>query len=190
VIARVADSDGTATAWTVIKGLAFAVVNRAEVANISLGSVDGIPALTDVLDWCELNRLLVVSGSGNANTGRAFYPARISKVICVTGLDPDNLKAAFSNWDGKARSAAPATGIVSQWWDGHMGVWSGTSFSSPMAAGAIADCLRRVGPNLPLGLMRDVIEQSGRNLDALNPDYSGELGTLLDVQRLNSMLGG
>jgi subtilisin family serine protease len=190
VIARVADSDGSASAWTIIKGLAFAVVNRAEVANISLGSAERIPALTDVLDWCEANHLLVVSGSGNANVDRAFYPARISKVICVTGLDPQNIKADFSNWDGAARSAAPATGIVSQWWDGHMGVWSGTSFSAPMVAGAIADCLRRISPNVDLGDIRDVVEVSGRDLDVLNPDFRGELGTLLDVQRLNLMLGG
>jgi hypothetical protein len=190
LIARVADSDGTASAWTVIKGLAFAVVNGAEVANISLGSVEGIPALNDVLDWCEDRNLLVVSGSGNGNVDRALYPARISKVICVTGLDPQNIKADFSNWDGAARSAAPATGIVSQWWDGQWGIWSGTSFSAPMVAAAVADCLRRQQISVPVDQIRDLVEESGRSLDELNPDYRGELGTLLDIQRLNELFGG
>lgn len=189
LIARVADSDGNATAWTIVQGLAFAATHGAEVANISLGSTQAIPALSDVADWCEENDLLVVSGIGNDNTGRALYPARITKVVCVSGLLPDNRKADFSNWDGHCDSAAPATGIVSQWWNGQMGTWSGTSFASPMVAAAVADCLRRTTPQ-PLGFLRDAVVNSGRNIDALNPAYGGELGTLLDIQSLNSAIVG
>lgn len=189
LIARVADSDGNASAWTIVQGLAFAVTHSAEVANISLGSTDPIPALSDVADWCEENQLLVVSGIGNDATNRALYPARVTKVVCVSGLLPDNRKADFSNWDGHCASAAPATGIVSQWWDGHMGTWSGTSFSSPMVAAAVADCLRRTTPK-PLGFLRDAVATSGQNIDGINPDYAGKLGTLLDVQNLNSTIVG
>lgn len=189
VVARIADSDGIATAWTIVEGLAFAATHGAEVANMSLGSPYQIAALTDVMDWCEERHLLVVAGIGNANRSTAFYPARVSKVVCVAGLYPDSTKAAFSNWDGSTRSSAPATGIVSQWWDGHMGTWSGTSFSSPMVAGAIADCLRRTG-TLSLSTIRTAIKNSGDNIDALNPFYQGKLGTRLDIQQLNAYLQG
>jgi subtilisin family serine protease len=190
LIARIADSDGNATAWTVTQGLAFAVVNGAEVANLSMGSTEAIPALSDVMDWCEENRLLVVAGIGNDDTDRALYPARITKVVCVSGLDPVNVKADFSNWDGHCDSAAPATGIISQWWDGHMGTWNGTSFSSPMVAAAIADCLRRTPGPQPLGAIRDAVTNSGRNINNLNPQFEDELGTLLDIQRLNQFIVG
>jgi hypothetical protein len=189
VIARVADSYGDATAWTLIEGLAFAVTSGAEVANISLGSPNRIVALTDVMDWCEENNLLVVAAIGNAGLRQAFYPAQISKAICVAGLNPDNTKAAFSNYDGSVRSSAPATGIVSQWWNGQMGVWSGTSFSSPMVAASIADCLRRNAFG-QLSLVRNAVKTSGRNIDPLNPDYRGELGTLLDFVNLNATISG
>jgi subtilisin family serine protease len=188
IIARVADSDGQATAWTLIEGLAFAVTHGAEVANVSLGSPNQVPALRDVMDWCEESHLLVVSGIGNADQGNAYFPAAIRKVVCVTGLNPNNTKAVFSNWDGTSRSAAPATGIVSQWWDGHMGIWSGTSFSAPMVAAAAADCLRRSAGPIALDTLRGAIQSSGKNIDSLNQPYRGELGTLLDIQSLDATL--
>lgn len=190
VIGRIADSDGNATAWNLVQGLAFAVVSGAEVANVSMGSTEAIPALSDVMDWCEENRMLVVAGIGNDNVDRALYPSRITKVVCVSGVDPQNVKADFSNWDGHCDSAAPATGIISQWWDGHLGTWNGTSFSGPMVAAALADCLRRAPGPLPLDTLRDAIVLSGRNIDNLNPQFERELGTLLDIQKLNQRLNG
>lgn len=187
IIARVADSDGVATAWTIIEGLAFAETHGAEVANISLGTPNQIAALSDVIDWCEDNNLLVVAGIGNADSRDAMFPARYSAVICVAGLNPDNTKASFSNWDGKTNSAAPATGIISQWWDGRLGTWAGTSFSAPMVSAAIADCLRRTNI-LSTSALRNAVKNSGTNIDALNPLYQGQIGTLLDIQNLDRLM--
>lgn len=184
-IARVADSDGRSTAWRIIKGLAFAVNAKAEVANISLGSVSQIVAISDVMDWCEEKNLVVVAAIGNNNVEGAMYPSRISKVICVAGLKPDNVKAPFSNWDGTADVAAPATGIVGQWYDGQMGIWSGTSFAAPMVSGAIADCLRRTS-TVSSRAWRDYFRSSGSSINNVNPNYKDRLGTLLNIASLNS----
>lgn len=185
VIARVADSDGRATAWRIIRGIAFSVNAKAEVINISMGSRYQIPAITDVLDWCAEKNVIVISAIGNNAVEGSSYPARISKAICVSGLNPDNSKAAFSNWDGTADAAAPATGIYSLAADGTTGIWSGTSFSTPMVAGAIADCLRRTG-RMNYSLWRDLLKSSGASIDAANPKYSGKLGRLLNITNLNS----
>jgi hypothetical protein len=184
-IARVADSDGRATAWRLIKGLAFAVNAKAEVANISLGSSNQIVAMTDVLDWCDEKNLLVVAAIGNNAHEGAVFPSRISKVICVSGLKPDNVKAPFSNWDGTADAAAPATGIVSQYYNGQMGIWSGTSFAAPMVSGAIADVLRRTGRVLNRS-WRDYLKNSGQSINNANPSYKDRLGRLLNIAALNS----
>lgn len=187
VIARVADSDGQATAWSIVKGIAFAVVNNAEVANISLASPEPIAALNDVIDWAEGNGLLPVVSIGNANEANAWYPARLSSVICVSGVDAGNLKAGFSNWDGGCDSSAPGVGIYSQYWDNTMAVWSGTSCSAPFVTGAIGDCLRRAQPQQARVLIQ-LVNNSGANLDTLNPLYRGKLGTLLDMVRLDAAL--
>jgi thermitase len=188
VIAKVADSDGIATAWTVIEGLAFAVVHGAEVANLSVGSQDQVLALSDVMDWCEQHNLVVVAGAGNDNLSHVSFPSRISKIVCVTGLDANNKKASFSNYDSAADSTAPATGIVGEWWDGHMGVWSGTSFSSPMVAASIADALRRTSGPVSAATMRSAVTDSGKDIDGMNPTYSGKLGTLIDFTNLGSLI--
>ncbi|MGV3618256.1 MAG: S8 family peptidase [Fimbriimonas sp.] len=186
VIARVADSDGNATAWTIVKGLAFAVAQGSEVANVSLGSLAQIPALSDTMDWCEENGLVVVAAIGNDNVREAAYPGRISKTVCVAGLDATDHKASFSNWDGKADVAAPAVGLVSQYWDGELVSWSGTSFAAPLVTGALAEYARRASGRVLPETLRNALEESVDNIDSLNQPYRKELGGRLNVTRLVS----
>ena len=187
VIAKVADSDGHATAWSVVQGLAFSANAGAEVANLSMGSAQAIAAFNDVAEWCDSKGLLVVAPSGNAATGRAWYPARSSKALCVVGLNADNTLASFSNWDGHATASAPAVGITGQWWNGEMGIWSGTSFSAPFVAAGLADCLRRTSRQSPRTLIR-AVNSSGTNIDRLNNRYKGEIGMLLNIVALDRAL--
>ena len=183
VVARIANSDGYATAWTLIKGLAFAVTSGAEVANVSLGSLDNIVAMNDVLDWCEANQLLVVAAIGNNGINRACNPAANAKVICVSGLNPDNSKAIFSNYDSGCDVAAPATGIVSQFWDGGFANWSGTSFSTPMVAATVAESLRHMPARVSPAILRKIFEKYSVNIDSQNKLFKGNVGQLLDYVR-------
>lgn len=186
-IARVADSDGFATAWSIIKGLTFSVNAQAEVANISLGTLNHIRALEKALEWCDEKNLTVVAAIGNDGTNRAAYPAKIGRVIGVGGLLPDDTKAPFSNWDHTCDASAPATGIYSQSWTGELGLWSGTSFAAPMVSGAIADCLRRTG-SVPTRSWLSSLAASGRNIDRINLRYRGQLGSGLDIAALDTIL--
>jgi subtilisin family serine protease len=184
VIARICDSDGNATAWTIIKGLAFAATSGAEIANVSLGSLAQITALSDTMEWCESQRLLVVASIGNDSLPQASYPGRISRVVCVAGLNADDTKASFSNWDGKADVAAPAVGLASQYWDGGLAVWSGTSFAAPLVTGAIAEYVRRAPTRLSPNVIRTAVDRSVDNIDSINPTYTRGLGGRLNVTRL------
>lgn len=188
VIAKVADSDGQASSWSLVKGIAFAVNQKAEVANVSLGSAAAVAAFNDVAEWAEAKGLLVVAAIGNANTDRSWYPARSSKALCVAGVAANDTKASFSNWDSAADSCAPSVGIVSQFWDGRLGAWSGTSFASPFVAAGIADCLRRTtAPQTPRNLIR-AVNETGQSVDSLNKKYKGKMGTLLSILNLNNRL--
>jgi len=187
VIVRVADSDGVSTAWRIVKGIAFSVVNGCEVANISLGSNQGIPALSDTLEWAALRGLLVVSPAGNQNVDRCQYPGRISSVVCVTGVDPNDRKASFANYEGHVATSAPATGIKSAWIDGTAVVWQGTSFASPMVAAGIADSLRRRAKAFPADLQR-IASRAGDGINAINVAYEGELGVRLNLTKLDTSI--
>ncbi|MBX7131436.1 MAG: S8 family serine peptidase [Fimbriimonadaceae bacterium] len=185
VIVRVADSDGVSTAWRLIKGIAFAVTNNAEVANISLGSLSEIPALSDVMSWAQHRGLVLVAPAGNNSIEDIMSPASISEVIGVAGVNEFDLKAPFSNWHHSVRQSAPSTGIKSFWWDGTLGVWSGTSFASPMVAAGIADVLRRRPPMNPDDLI-GIVRRSGDNINALNPSFADSLGLRLNLQDLDN----
>lgn len=188
VIARVADSDGVSSSWRITKGIVLATLSGCEVANISLGSLTRIPALSHIVDWAENEKgLLIVAPAGNDRTRTVNFPAAYGKAVAVAGVDSANKKAIFSNWDGSVIGSAPATGLFSSWPDGTMGTWSGTSFASPLVAGSIADALRRRGKAFPGDLQR-AVNTSGMNLDSLNPSYAGKLGTLLRVTSLDAAI--
>jgi hypothetical protein len=187
VIIRVADSDGNSSAWRIIKGLTGAVASGAEVANLSLGTRVGITALHDVLDWTDQQGLTIVCPDGNDSSSTADYPAQIGKIISVAGVDPNSVKAAFSNWFSGTLCSAPSTGIKSYWWNGNLGIWSGTSFAAPFVAATIADALRKTSKIAPATL-RGLIKANGDSIDVLNPSYRGNLGTLLDVAKLETAI--
>lgn len=190
VVAKIADSDGRATAWSVVQGLAFAANAGAEVANLSMGSAEPVAAFNDMAEWCESKGLLVVAPAGNAGTDRLWYPARSSKALSVAGLTATNVKAGFSNYEGGVDASAPAVGIVSQWWDGGLAAWSGTSFAAPFVSGGLADCLRRTNRRSPSSLVRAVTD-SGQNVDRLNDKkLKDRIGPLLDIASLDRKLQG
>lgn len=189
LIAKVADSDGHATAWTLIKGLVFAHNNGAVVANVSLGSPMEIVALSDVSDWCDEVGLYWVAPAGNTNQAQAWYPAKISSVVCVTGLDAHDRKADFSNWDSGAVCTAPAVGITTQWWDGTLGQGSGTSFAAPFVSASIAEFLRHRGTVSES--IQKTVHDAGSSIDLQNMAFKGKLGTKINfLGLLLSQLGG
>lgn len=192
VVARVADADGIATAWNIVKGLAFACSHGCEVVNISLGSLEEIPALKDIIEgWVFPKGVVIVAPAGNNSIQGANEPAKFSSVLCVSGVDEKDFKAPFSNWDSRSSQTAPAVGIKSSWWDNTIGIWSGTSFSSPLVAGTIADALRfkpQIQNEFALQNLLDLVKVVGDDIDSKNPAYAGKLGPRLNFAKLEQAI--
>lgn len=184
IVEKVADSSGGAKVWDVIRGVADAVNQHAELCNVSLGTQEQLYGFKQVMAWATAHGMLVIAPAGNDGLPEACSPADLRKVICVTGLLPDNTKAPFSNWDTHAVCAAPATGVKSVWWTGEIGIWSGTSFSAPLVTAGLALTFGEMSDGWNLKTTRTKLEQSGSNLDDLNPDYSRHLGSGLNIQAL------
>ncbi len=183
VIAKSADSDGVGDSWSVLQGVVFCVENGTKIINLSLGSRNQLAGFSGFLDWVEQSGTVVVSPIGNNAANMTLYPAGYSNVICVTGLLSDNVKAPFSNWNSVARVAAPASGVLSAWYDGGSAVWSGTSLSAPIVSGCLAVALS-IGPERSPHEIRNALNVSGRNINSQNPDYAGQLGKLIDFEAL------
>ena len=181
---RVADSDGVTSSWRLIEGFVFSVNAGADVINVSLGSMESITALSDMLDWVETRNVLIVAAAGNNALETDFYPASYSEVISVVALDEHDRKAVFSNWEGSVDMCAPGTGIKSFYWNGTMAVWSGTSFASPIVAAGAAIALEYVKNPYAVDVLRDLIASTGTNVDPLNPQFADGIGRKLHILRL------
>ncbi len=182
-VARITDSDGIATGWSVIKGLAFAVSSKSEIANVSLGSLTNVPALSDVMEWCLANNLLIVAPIGNNDLQVICYPAKIEGALCVGGVDAINQKASFSNWNSNCAVSAPSVGFASQFWDGSLAIWSGTSFAAPVVAATIAEALRHSKASDPQSMIQ-ATKSTGNQLIHMNPAYKNRMGVLVNFTRL------
>ncbi len=187
IVAKVADSDGNANAWNAFKGIVFCVENGAQVINMSLGAPDTLPGFQGLLNWMDDQGSLLVTPIGNNNMQGGLMPSQIYRTVCVAGVNSDGTKASFSNWSVRTRVSAPAIGITSTWWDGSMATVSGTSLAAPLVVGALASLPNGI-PRNPV-LLRQALYESGHAIDDINPNYSGQLGKLLDCQALRQYLG-
>ena len=183
VISKVADSDGLATSWTIIKGVSYCVSQSCKVINLSFGTRTTLTAFDGVAKWVEENDVVLVAPVGNDGVYGAMYPAKLRSVISVAAVDRYNRKADFSNYDRATDMAAPGVRIRSAYWNGYFSEWSGTSFAAPFVAGAIASAIPRFSMVSP-HQVRWSLRMTSKNIDDENPDYRGKIGRLLDVAAL------
>lgn len=188
---RVLDPHGRGNSFDVAAALEWAVLQGADVINLSLGSETDSRLLRDAVAWTSAQGVAVVAAAGNSAGSQPHFPAAYPAAISVTGVDGANVKADFANYSSAwVDVAAPGVGITSTIvgpeGDGYAG-WSGTSMSAAFVSGAMA-LARQQNPAAGPAQLSQMLWDSAVNLDAENPAYVGALGGgLLNVQAL---LGG
>ena len=139
---KVCDATGSCPSDSVARGVLWATANGAKVINLSLGSAYASSAILAAVQDAEARGVVVVAAAGNAGSSAPQYPASFANVLSVGAVDQQGLRASFSSYGANVDLAAPGVSLFSTasttstttgW-----GSASGTSFSSPMVAGAIA----------------------------------------------------
>lgn len=178
---RVLNADGSGSVFNVVRGLRWAVSHGAQVVNLSLGTTTPSRALEAAVQEARRAGVVVVSSAGNAGVDRKDYPAAFSDVLAVAATDARDQKAAFSNYGSHISLSAPGASITSTYVGGGFATWSGTSFAAPFVAGAAA-LVRAANPSLSGDKVADILRESARSIDSLNPSYAGRLGEgMLDI---------
>ena len=84
-------------------------------------------------------------------------------MIAVSATDSYDVFAAFSSYGSNISLSAPGVEIWTTNRDGTYGAWSGTSFSSPIAAG-VAALVLSVNPQLTNASVLDILKNNSDDL--------------------------
>lgn len=140
---KVLDDTGVGTISTLIDGLLWAVENRMQVANMSLGTVMDSQALREAVELAYDNGMMLVAAAGNRGNkgGRkdaVEFPAAYAPVIAVGAVDQTDVRASFSATGPALELVAPGVRIKSTFSGGALATGSGTSLASPHVTGTAA----------------------------------------------------
>lgn len=179
-----ADAQGDLTTAGVVAGLDAAIRRGPGVINLSLG-VARSEVLEDIVNAAFGTGSLVVAAVGNdrARGSRPSVPAVLPHVLTVAGTDQAGAVASFSSSSSTTDLAAPATDIpvaVPTGYDATgYSLFDGTSFSSPLVAGAAA-WVWTARPTLDNTQLFELMRSSARDIAPPGRDADTGFG-LLDV---------
>ena len=151
------------------RAVELAVENGAHVINISGGQLTDFGEadvwLHNAIRLCSDRNVLVIAAAGNDGCECLHVPAALPSVLAVGALDRQDQPMDFSNWSEAYRAAgvmAPGQQILGAKPGGGTTRASGTSFATPLVAGAAALLLslqasRGRKPD-PLGIRRLLLD--------------------------------
>ncbi len=127
------------------RAITLAVEQGANVINISGGQLtqsgEPDPFLTNAVQLCRDNNVLIVAATGNNGCACLHLPAAIASVLAVGAMDAQSQPMGFSNW-GEAYQTngilAPGETILGAVPGGGTRTMSGTSFATPIVSGIVA----------------------------------------------------
>lgn len=101
------------SSFAVVSGINWAIEEKADVINLSLGSDFGSFAEKTAVEKAEKAGVTVVAASGNDGKPSVGYPAAYPTVLAVGAIDVKNAKADFSQWGKELDITAPGVEVVS-----------------------------------------------------------------------------
>jgi hypothetical protein len=170
------------------RGIARAIREKAAVINMSYGSSLPCRAETDAVQLAVGAGSVPVAAGGNELTdgNPVEYPASLAHVVTVASVAADDRASSFSNSNAAIDLAAPgeniptAVPIALDTEDGTADGYeyqSGTSFSAPMVAAAIA-WIRAARPDLQPDQAANAVRYSARDVGGRGYDADTGYGVL------------
>jgi hypothetical protein len=165
----------------------------AKVINISWASSCSFNTYAQAaIDEVYNNGTFIVASAGNGTTcgspNTLVYPAAYNHVFAVTSIgSQDNIERVIGNPNTRHQTN-PSVDICAPGFDvpltsapGSYTYSSGTSFAAPYVTGTVALMLA-LKPDLTNGEIDSILRLTATNIDLLNPNYVGKIGS----GRLNS----
>lgn len=154
------------TSTNFANAIRFAADNGARIINNSwsFNTSSPIPEINNAINYAHQKGCIVVFSSGNDSAAVSQPAAGAPSPILVVGASEQNgYRASYSNYGISLDIAAPGTDIWTTNWTGGYTTASGTSLAAPHISG-IAALICAINPNLTLGRVTSIIEQSAQKI--------------------------
>jgi subtilisin family serine protease len=142
---KVLNANGSGYLSDVIEGIEWAISNKMDIINLSLGTSADSQTLHDAISAAKNAGIVIVAAAGN-NGGPVLYPAAYPEVIAVSATDESDNLASWSSRGPEIDLSAPGVSIYSTYKGTSYATLSGTSMAAPHVTGAAALVL-----NSPVG---------------------------------------
>jgi hypothetical protein len=193
VMALKVAEDGLLTSESITRAIHFAILNGADIINMSFGGPTPSAVMEGAIAEAEQAGVIVTAAAGNYgldNDVTPIYPASydLGNIISVAALDRDDSLASFSDYGvSSVDIAAPGVSVLSTVPGGYQRL-SGTSFSAPMVA-AVLSVLPLSESNQTVSLIDFLIPKA--YAEETQPMTVGEFLNLLfnSVQSLTGLEG-
>ena len=168
---KVLSSGGTGERSAVISGIEWAVKNKMDVINMSLGSTEPTEAQHKALKAAYDAGIIVTASAGNRGPdGAMSYPARFPETIAVAALGLNDAVASFSSRGEEVDVIAPGVRIYSTTKDGGYGYKFGTSMACPHVSGLAALAL---SAGYDAATVRNMIKEKAVPVPGLSENEQG-----------------
>ncbi|RYD17131.1 MAG: hypothetical protein EOP88_28195, partial [Verrucomicrobiaceae bacterium] len=142
---RIANDLGQSDSFLLAQGIVAAVDSGAQLINISMASPGDSALVRNAIEYARAAGSLIIAAAGNNGLDRVSYPAANAGVIAVGAVDALGNHLDFSNSGQQLAISAPGFGVNAAWTGDQSASVNGTSFSSPIVAGAIAALMSQPG---------------------------------------------
>jgi len=163
---RISDINGYGYSSTIASGLTWAADHGAKVANISFG-VAGYATVESAAQYFKGRGGLTFVAAGNEGTNMAVAPSE--NMLVVSATDSNDAKTSWSNYGSFISIAAPGENIKTTARGGGYASAAGTSFASPVVAGAAA-LMMAANPILPNSQVESLLYSTSVDLGAVGKD--------------------
>jgi len=132
-------ADGSSNLSDIIRAIYYAADHGANVISMSFSMTQPSPGLQAAVQYALSKNVIPIASAGNDGIKTLVYPASINGVQGVGSSTSGDLRSTFSNYgSGVVTFAAPGEGVITTYPGGNYAAGWGTSFSTPMVAGAAA----------------------------------------------------
>ena len=196
MICKALDENNSGSYAAMAGAIYYAVDNGAKVINMSIGGSGNSATLSDAIDYCYNNGVVLVACMMNFNNSVTYYPAGYNKTIAIGSTDPDDTRSNPFFWSNTSGSnfgshidiVAPGNymyGLSNSSDTYYGGYWGGTSQATPIVTGVVS-LLFSQNSTLTFEEIRTILRESAEDqVGDPSEDVSG-FDTYYGYGRLNA----